>query len=333
MHALLAKISLSAIRENAVSLKARSGAGLIAVVKDDAYGHGAPETAHALAPIADAFAVATAEEGAALLCAGIGNVLVLTPPLDDFDALRMVAYGMTVGVTSFPALRLLVQAGEKLGKSPRVHLALNTGMNRYGFSPSRVRTAVRLCAEGGLRVEGVYTHFFGTEKETCIGQEALFCRGAEEVLARFPQAKRHVAASAGVLTGMHAYDSVRCGLSLYGYAPVATDLRLRRAMKLYAFVSHACVPTGKGAGYALADRRYKNMHTLRLGYGDGFFREGGVGAIGKLCMDACVRNGWRKYGARVCVVDDFARYAACHGTTVYEALVRLTSRAERSYDG
>ena len=92
-----------------------------------------------------------------------------------------------------------------------------------------------------------------------------------------------------------------------------------------------CTRFGEGIGYAADREHYGKIHTLRLGYGDGFFREGLGGAVGKLCMDAAVCTGDAPFGRRKLIVDNFEAYAARHGTSVYEALVRLASKAEKEY--
>lgn len=72
------------------------------------------------------------------------------------------------------------------------------------------------------------------------------------------------------------------------------------------------------------------MHTLRVGYGDGFFRVGGLG-IGNLCMDACIMEGEAKVGTKKLILSDAEKYASEHGTTAYEVLVNVGKKAERKY--
>lgn len=333
MQSILARISLPAVRQNAETVKTIAARPVIAVVKDDAYGHGAEETALAIEPSVFAFAVATVAEGAALRCAGVQkDVLVLTPPLCREESERLLRYGLTASLSSAPDLRLLSEAGERTGIAPRAHLAVNTGMNRYGVRPALAGAFSEQARSYGVSVEGVFTHFYlpedGRRREE---QEELFQRAADGVKARFPSAVTHMSATGGVLfSKKDLCDCARVGLMLYGYAPVAVR-GLRRAMKLYAAVSHRCKQFGGGAGYAAAERQYGDLYTLRLGYGDGFFRESFTGAVGKLCMDAAVMEGDLPFGKRKLVVDDFAAYARAHNTSVYEALVRLTQKAEREY--
>lgn len=333
MQALLARVSLPAIRSNALQWKRRAETSLIAVVKDDAYGHGAEEVALSLHHVASSFAVATAEEGAALRLAGITeDILVLTPPLNVQESVRLVLYGLTASVSSMPALHLIAEAGELTGKTPRAHIAVNTGMNRYGLRPERAGAAAREAIRAGIRVEGVFSHYFEpSDAEFRAGQEMRFLKAAEAVKEAAPAAVMHISATGGVFFGGKISDAVRVGLGLYGYAPKECKLPLRRAMKLYATVAHRCTQLGDGAGYAAAERKGERLTTLRFGYGDGFFREGFEGAVGKLCMDAAVFSGDLPFGRKVLLVSDFERYALEHGTSVYEALVRLPSKAVKEY--
>ena len=142
------------LRENVRTILRSLPAGtkLIPVVKDDAYGHGALKTAHALSDMVCAFAVSTVDEGAQLVHGGgQKDILVLTPPLTAEEAKRAKALGLILTLSSVPALRLATRAG----RGVRARLAVNTGMNRYGFPPDeggvpRGKTRGRLCGGGVL---------------------------------------------------------------------------------------------------------------------------------------------------------------------------------------
>ena len=332
MQSLLAEISLPALRHNANYFRDLASRPLIAVVKDDAYGHGAEEVALSLHGIASSFAVATVEEGVSLRLAGVGeDILVLTPPMTQEEAVRLILYRLTPSVTSFPALSVLSRGVEAVGRSPRVHLAVNTGMNRYGFSPDVAKSAALALKERGFWVEGMFSHYFSAESDGYRrGQNDLFRRAVSEVKEIFPDCISHIAATGGALKGEMG-DEVRVGLGLYGYLPSGGAGPLRPAMKLYAYVSNSCKQLGEGLGYAPAAHNFSAVHTLRCGYGDGFFREGITGVVGKLCMDAALAEGEAAFGEEVLLVSDFERYAREHGTSVYEALVRLPAKAVKRY--
>ena len=323
MRSVYAVIDVDAIRHNARTLKKFAKVPLIAVVKDDAYGHGAEIVSLAIERDVDAFAVSSAEEGAALRTAGVRkHILVLSPPLDREEVLRLSHYGLTAAVGSRRALRLVS------GTGVRVHLAVNTGMNRYGIPFERTDAFLGECLRAGLNVTGMFSHLYlATDAAAREEQFARFQAASEAVKERLPQAVCHLSATDGTLAGMFC-DAVRVGLGLYGYA--ASDaLKLRPAMKLYATVADVRSQSGEGAGY----QRYtaqRKLYTLRRGYGNGFFRAGGIG-VGKLCMDACIAEGEAKVGARKRVLRDLEEYATMHGTTVYEVLVRIGKGIERQY--
>ena len=301
MQSLVAVISLSAVKRNFCAIAAETKKPLIAVVKDDAYGHGAEAVALALEGRANAFAVSTVDEGAALRTAGVTkDILVFTPPLDKEDALRMLAYDLISSVTSLSSLRLIARAGERTGKPPRAHLKVNTGMNRYGVLPQRAAFAAREAKRLNIALEGVYSHLYAAEDKSALqAQTELFQKAADRVREIFPDCIRHLSSTGGILSG-DGFDAVRAGIALYGYLPAGFEgrLSLEPAMKLYATVAHACRQSGGGIGYGAADRDYGSLHTLRLGYGDGFFRAGIEGSPNKLCMDACVQVGKGRFGRK-----------------------------------
>ena len=328
MQIPVAAVSLGAVRHNARVLSERARLPLIAVIKDDAYGHGAEAVAHALCGEAWMFAVSTVEEGARLAAAGVGkDILVLTPPLSRSDALRAAHYDLIVTAASYPSLALCA--------GMRAHLAVNTGMNRYGVSPQEALGAARRAAECRVAVEGVFSHLYDpADAAARRAQERVFAECARAVRSVFPDAVRHLAATGGIFAGGALFDAVRPGLGLYGYAPQPFSCgELCPAMRVDAFVSQNTLPFGGGAGYGAAGRRYASLHTLCAGYGHGFFREGGLGAVGTLCMDACVREGDVPFGARVCILKDAAAYAAQHGTTAYEVLTCIGRGTRKHYVG
>ena len=335
MQNTLAVISLKRILKNAQLVKERAGVPLYAVVKDDAYGHGAEQVALALEGAVKGFCVATVQEGAALRTSGVvKEILVLTPCLNEAEALSCAAYGLTPSLSSPASMKLALRAAERFAFPLTVQLAVNTGMNRYGFRPDFVRTACRTLLPNGVTVTGVYSHLYapqiGAAREE---QAALFQKAAEEVLSFYPTAIRHLSATGGILAGGNRCDAVRAGIALYGYLPDGFEgtLAVRPALKIYAYVAGSAAFTGGGAGYAPAEKNYKYLHTLRVGYGDGVFRKDSLGAVGNLCMDATVREGRAKFGARKLLFESVTEYARAHGTTEYEALVNLTKKSERVY--
>ena len=128
---------MKAIEDNARTLKRISGTKLCAVVKADAYGHGAEAVTNVLSGVADMFAVALTDEGISIRTAACGKeILVLTPPTDKETARCIADNGFIASVPDFFTARLLSETAEECGRPIKAHLQTNTGMNRYGMNLS-----------------------------------------------------------------------------------------------------------------------------------------------------------------------------------------------------
>ncbi len=351
MQNLLAKINLKNIRKNALAFKRRTGGKLCAVVKADAYGHGAEETVFALAEIADFFAVATETEGIKVQTAACGKeILTLTPPVCESETERLILSGLSITVASETDAVRLVRTAERLKITPRVHLKLNTGMNRYGMTETELEKTCRFLKGTGVCVAGIYSHLYGRRPETAKRQRLIFERGAEMCRSEFPNVIRHLAATYGAALGREFYfDAVRIGLGLYGYLPSGVDgsvketLDLKKAMTVYARVQSRQEYRFGGAGYGELSQREQaalkdtGLSVLRAGYADGFFRKKQKRSVSllqanDLCMDACLIAGRLERGAYVPVLTDADENAKRAGTTAYEILCGCTRRAELEYE-
>ena len=321
MQKTLSVIDLSTIRSNAEKVKSlAAGAKFFAVVKADAYGHGAEEVSRAIEDIADGFCVAIVEEGIALRVAGITKpVLVFTPPLDKYDAARARAYNLSLTVNSVKTARL---CGEN-----SCHIKVNTGMNRMGCTVSELPEIVKsLKLEN---IEGIYSHLYAPHDTVAsAAQLAQFERAARFIKTYKPTACAHLSASGGLLRGgRYLFDGVRSGILVYGYCPDGFKADVTPAMKVYARRVQTTDFIGDGIGYNRADRRYKKLEAYRCGYADGFARTVPLGEK-TLCMDSFISE----YGEElVCVMDDADGYAKRCGTISYEVLTNVTRRSERVY--
>lgn len=283
-----AEIDLDAVAANARSLgRLADPAGIMAVVKADAYGHGAVPCARAaLSGGAVWLGVAALEEGLELRRAGIvAPVLILTGSTPG-QAEAIVRNGLTAAVFEPGAAAALAAAGRRLGRPAEVHLKVDTGMGRIGVTPDQAGVAL---AEGlakldGLALEGVYTHFATSDeadKSFAYRQKEAFDRFLE-LAARAGLAFRwrHAANSAAVidLPGF-SYDLVRVGISLYGYYASGDVDRARVALKpamawksRLIHVKH--VPAGTPISYG---REHVTpgpslVGTIPVGYADGYRR-------------------------------------------------------------
>lgn len=326
-----AVIDLGAVRANAALLRSRAaGAKFCAVVKADAYGHGAAMVAVALRGIADCFAVALVEEGARLRAAGVAaDILVLVPPLCEEEVLRGCAHGLIFSVGGRADLALIAGACERFGVTARVHWKVNTGMNRFGFDMPAFRELCRSPLPACVRAEGVYSHLYAPHSAPRTRDQLArfgdFCAAAE---GAFGPLAKHIAATGGVLAGEGCcLDMVRVGIGLYGYVPqgVAPAAGLRPAMRVYTTVAAARRYEYGGMGYREERPAGERLSVLRCGYADGFFRSGA------LCMDAAVVEADRAQYEEVCILSDAEAYARRQGTISYEVLVRAGTRAIRQY--
>lgn len=324
MQRTISVIDLDAVAANIEYLKTLAGGALFfAVVKADAYGHGAERVALHAERLVDGFCVAITEEGAALRVAGVKKpVLVLTPLTSRDDACAAAFYGLTVTVNG--------ERSARLAAGLDCHVKVNTGMNRYGCDLSRLSGTLAALKESGARVSGVYSHFYcPRDRRERERQFALFFRAADMVKERCPDAAAHISASAGTLLGgKYIMDGVRCGLAMYGYAPSGFSREgLRRALKVYARKVQTSPFVPAGAGYAVARKKYGALSAYRLGYADGFARTVALGE-GDLCMDAFVSQDTAEFAEAFSDADE---YAARCGTVSYEVLCSVTRRSERVY--
>ncbi len=297
-----AEIDLAAIRHNVRALKRRaSGARLMAVIKADAYGHGAlPVSRAALDAGADSLAVVTAEEGAELRRDGItAPILVFTDLLPE-DLKLAEEQDLTVTAHS-------IRSAKRVAARPnlRVHLKVNTGMNRWGVAPEEAGEARRILDR---QLTGVYTHLASADSDPEATGDQL--EAFDKVLAAnsFDGVLVHAANSAGALWHPGSrYDCIRPGVAVYGLHPAGdegdpADEDLRPAMALKSYVADVRrLAPGDGVSYGLTFRAGEPMlaATVPVGYAEGYRRtlSGSAQALiggrrgpllGRVTMDACV---------------------------------------------
>lgn len=289
-----AEISASAIAHNVRAVKAVVGTSLVcAVVKANAYGHGAELAAKAaLIGGADLLAVAIVDEGIELREMGITAPILLLAeaPADALgDAL---SHDLTLTIGSLEGARAAVAAAARIGGVHKVHVKVDTGMRRMGVAPEDVLDVVQVVtASPFLEVEGVYTHFSVADGSS--GDARAFTRAQIESFGQVVVALAlegvtprllHAANSAGALGYPEARLSmVRIGLSLYGYLPEAwlaaaleeKGQHLEPALTLRAKVSAVRrVEAGERPSYGRhrALDRASTIATVPFGYADGYPR-------------------------------------------------------------
>jgi alanine racemase len=276
-----ADVDLDAVTHNLTAVADLVRPALVlAVVKADAYGHGAVAVARAAAEAGAAMlGTASVAEGLALRRAGISTpILVMGPAQGEEDA----AASAGLGITLFDDAGLRGAAEASEGGTPlRVHLKFDTGMTRLGFSPDRAEEVADRAAALGLAVEGVFTHFAAAEDDAEFTRRQMerFAPAAQAVRARFPEAIRHAAATAAALAYPDSrLDLIRLGLGLYGLLPaphLASRIALRPAMTLWGKVAQVRrISPGETVGYGRTFRAAAAewIATVTIGYGDGYPR-------------------------------------------------------------
>jgi alanine racemase len=297
-----AEIDLGAIAHNMREVRRITGAEprIMAVVKANAYGHGAVEVARvALEHGADFLGVARAHEGAELRKAGIGAPILVfgySPP----ECFRfLVDHELMQTVYSLQLAEAFSEASRAVGKTLKVHLKIDTGMGRLGLLPGPVsgntaglevsdehsfREAAAIAALPGLELEGIYTHFAAADssnKESARGQLERFLDFLEKLKKQGVEVPiRHAANSAAVIDLPETHlDMVRPGIMLYGLYPSEgvdkTRVSLKPAMQLKARVAHVkSVPASFKVSYASTYQTPQptRIATVAIGYADGYSR-------------------------------------------------------------
>ncbi|MCI3221012.1 alanine racemase [Streptomyces sp. NP-1717] len=284
-----AEIDLGALRGNVRALRARlaPGAGLMAVVKSDAYGHGALPCARAALDAGAAWlGTATPHEALALRDAGIRAPILcwLWTPGDPWR--EGVEAGLDMSVSAMWALREVTEAAREAGRTARIQLKADTGLGRNGCQPADwpelVAAARAAEVAGTVRVTGLWSHFACADEPghpSTAAQLEVFHElvGYAEKAGIEPEV-RHIANSPAALTLPEShFDLVRTGIALYGISPspelgVPADFGLRPVMTLAASVALVKrVPEGHGVSYG---HRYRTpaettLGLIPLGYADG----------------------------------------------------------------
>lgn len=268
------KIDYDALVKNAEYFKKILGKSeLCAVVKNDAYGHGLERSARYLAPIADCFAVGSVYE-AERIARFNRDVLVLIPTVTECEIVKAAELNTVLTIDSFVTLAAVVVAAESLRKKVRAHIKIDSGMSRLGFLRQDLPKLIDMLKERRfIDVQGVYSHFWGVDEQSCDKQFAYFISCAEVLengLNR--RLKKHIAnSSATLLSDKYHLDMARVGLGLYGYGNDA----LRSVKTITArVVAVKRVLRGEVVGYGGLYKCEKdtNIAVINVGYANGFAR-------------------------------------------------------------
>ncbi len=282
-----AEIDLEAITSNVKAIKAHLGprVGLMAVVKANAYGHGAvPVAQTALAAGADWLAVNRVEEGIALRQAGFQARILVMGYCLPAQAAAVAEHNLTPAVTTLATATALADLARPLDRPFPVHLKIDTGMGRFGLLPEEVVDFTRALQElPPLQVEGIFSHFAtADEADTTFSQRQLQVYreviAAVEAAGIHPPLKHLANSAAGLVLPDANYHLVRLGIAMYGLPPsneINWPITFRPAMTLKTRLARLRVlPAGASVGYgrtfiALAPTP---IALVPVGYGDGYPR-------------------------------------------------------------
>ncbi|KPU26691.1 alanine racemase [Caloranaerobacter sp. TR13] len=311
-----AEINLDNLAHNIREVKrvVKEGTLITAVVKADAYGHGAIKVAETfLNNGADRLAVATLSEAMELRNSGFEVPILILGYTPEYQFEKVIDYDITQTIYTYEHAIAFSKAAEKLGKTGIIHIKIDTGMSRLGFQvkDNTIKQISEICKLPHIQVEGIFTHFAvadGKDKTFTREQFNKFQKLIEEledIGIKIPI--KHVSNSAAIIDlPEYNLDMVRAGIMLYGLYPSddvnKSNVQLKPAMTLKAKISNLkTVPKGTGISYGLTyvTENESKIGTLPIGYADGFTRiltgkaevvvkDKKVKVIGRICMDQCM---------------------------------------------
>ena len=365
-----AEVDLDAIAHNVRAIKNHIGpsVALMAVLKANAYGHGALEIAQTvLRHGASWLVVAQASEGLPLRQAEITAPILVTGYTPASEVECAIAADLTLTVTELDVAETIAAQSAALGRRIPVHVKVDTGMGRFGLLPDEVVSfLLRLAAMPGLAVEGLFSHFAVADlrdKSYTWQQFQTF----QEIVAGLKAAGHHIpvchiANSAATLDLPATHlDAVRTGIAIYGMRPsdqVEPALPLRPALSLKSHVARVrTLPAGSSISYGRTyiTPRAMPVALIPVGYGDGYHRlasnRGAVlihgkraPIVGRICMDQFVVDvsqvGPVKVNDEVVLIGQqggeqitAAEVATWAETINYEVTCSLLPRVPRLYTG
>ncbi len=302
-------IDLDAIRHNIRAVHERAGVPVMAIIKADAYGHGAVEIARHIDGDCAFFGVSSILEALELRQSGIEKpILILgyTPVAAFPEAIRQ---GIRPAIFRYEDALALSQAATALGMTAKFHIAVDTGMSRIGFqvTPEEADICARIAALPNVEAEGLFSHLATADCADLTRarhQAALFDQFDEMLHSRGVTIRlRHLDNSAGVMNFHCKYELVRSGIVTYGMYPSTevdpSVLDLRPALRWESRITHLkTLEPGREIGYGgtYTTTRPTRVATVPVGYADGYrrnlsgrfyvlIRGKKAPILGRICMD------------------------------------------------
>lgn len=359
-------IDLDAISENFDAVRRKTGTGVMAVIKADAYGHGAVQVARLLEERCAFFGVSSMLEALELRRAGLTKpILVLGyTPVSAYPA--AIRENIRPAVFHYADAEALSRTAVEEGKTAPFHFAVDTGMSRIGFQATQEAADIcaKIAALPGLRAEGLFSHF-ATADCADLGRS----RQQAELFDRFDAMLRengvhiplrHLNNSAGLMNFDRHYEMVRSGIVTYGMYPSEEVspklLELKPALQWFSRITHVkTLPAGREISYGgtYVTRRETTVATIPVGYADGYRRSlsgkfhvlvRGQKApiLGRVCMDQLMVDvtgiPGAQVGDRVTLVGrdgggviTMEEISAAAGSFNYEFSCGISRRVPRNY--
>ena len=312
-YRVYAAIDLDAVCHNISEIKKLVGPDtkIMPVIKADGYGHGAVPVAKALNKIGvDGFAVAIIEEGIALRKQGITKPILILGYTSEYQYASLIQHEIEQTVFSYEMAEAISKFAVTMKKEARIHIKVDTGMNRIGFKPTEesVGQVQRIQKLPNIKIQGIFTHFACADEEDKTSaryQKELFDQFVSKIEEKGIEIPvKHVSNSAAIMDLRECrMDMVRSGIITYGLYPSEevdkSAIDLKPALSLISPVIHVKeVGPGEGVSYGstfVTDRKTR-IATIPVGYADGYPRalssRGRViirgqyaPIIGRICMD------------------------------------------------
>lgn len=365
LRSTFVEVDLEQLRKNLAAIKTRvSPAGVMVILKANAYGHGLVQVARYIGQHADYVGVAVLEEGLLLREMGVETPILVLGGIWGDQIPAYIEHDLTLTAPSVERLQQIEQAAEAMGKTARVHLKIDTGMERIGvhyYNATVLLEAAVKCRH--VAVEGIYSHFANSDAAD-LSHARLQLERFEEVLDFYKKHSlkvpvRHMANSGAILQLPDSYfDLVRPGILFYGVYPsleAKRSVTVRPALSwksrvVYFKVTRSNHPVSYGSVWQ-SDHDVRIV-TVPVGYGDGYFRRMSNKArviihgrkyaqVGRICMDQIMVNIEQDSGyngdevvligesqGETVSVEDLADWAE---TVPYEILTNINTRVPRIY--
>ena len=365
-----AQISVDALNYNFKQIRkiTNPDSKIMAIVKADAYGHGAVECARIfLQNGADMLGVACCEEAMQLRRNGIAAPILILGTSYDEELLEIVQNDITPTVFSYDFANKLSATSKSVSKTVKVHIKIDTGMSRLGYvagvSDNKiVDEIIKISALPNIEIEGIFSHLSTADEKDSSYTELQFgrftnvCKMLEDCGLIIPI--KHIANSAAIIMypNMHL-DMVRAGIILYGLYPSEevdkTRIELKNVMTVKSkitYIKEICDRRGVSYGNMYITEGKTKIATIPIGYADGYTRmlngkakmlvgDACVDVIGKICMDQCMIDVTNvnniNIGDEVIIFGDHTvtadTLASMLGTINYEIVCMISKRIPRFY--